>query len=168
MPLIELKLCFANTTTHSPLRPPKMSDQSETLLWDSIFGVTNSDSSMFCATVVKLQIKSVDGKWPFRRKLLQQNPLNLTLCQKPSPIALYYGHISQVLWSPRRVHIVPQNASLAYDYSALFPEYFPAYSLPGGIYSRTLFPSLQGHIVIQHFETREILVFRKSCVITVY
>ncbi len=34
-----------------------MSLQSETLLYHSIFGVTRSDSSMYCATVVKLQLK---------------------------------------------------------------------------------------------------------------
>ncbi len=36
---------------------------------------------MYCATVVKLQIKSEDSKRPFLKKLFYKNP-HLTLCQK--------------------------------------------------------------------------------------
>ncbi len=52
---VELSV-FANNR-HSPLRSPKMSDQPGTLPYHSIFRVTNSDSSMYCAYVVNFKLK---------------------------------------------------------------------------------------------------------------
>ncbi len=93
---IELNLfsCFR----HSPLWPPKMSDQSETLLQQNIFRVTNSDSSMYCATVAnfKLKVQIVNdllGKnfakcLPYAKTSPNAYPMPklcqmATLCQKP-------------------------------------------------------------------------------------
>ncbi len=48
---------FLANSRHSPLQPPKMSDQSGTLLKHSLFRVTNSDSSTYCATVTNFKLK---------------------------------------------------------------------------------------------------------------